>query len=151
MIKGISGLLNIRNVNQKKDSGRLVGIAVRNSSNVYILENEEQLCISMIDESWMWYRRMGHNIMKVSKKEALRDLPNIVKPLNLVCKHCQHGKQSKAGFKAKEHTTSHPLEIVHTDLCAPIRDKILQGEYVVHRLLYKDDLGYISQRKIRLF
>ena len=25
--------------------------------------------------------------------------------------------------------TSHPLEIVHTDLCGPTRTKILQGEY----------------------
>ena len=36
---------------RKKDSGILVGIVVRNSSNVYILENEEQCYMSMIDES----------------------------------------------------------------------------------------------------
>ena len=44
---------------RKKDLGRLVGTAVRNSNNVYILENEEQCYMSMIDESWLW-RRMGH-------------------------------------------------------------------------------------------
>ena len=99
---------------RKKDSGRLVGTAVRNSSNVYILENEEQCYMSMIDESWLWHRRMGHlnfdNLMKVSKKEVVRDLPKIVKPLNSVCKHCQHGKKTRASFKAKEHTTPHPFE-----------------------------------------
>ena len=85
MIKGISALLNMRNVNQKNDSGRIVGIVVRNSSNVYILENQEQCYISMIDEIWLWHRRMGHlnfeNIIKLSKKGFVRDLPKIVKPL----------------------------------------------------------------------
>ena len=87
------------------DSGRLAVIVVRNSSKVYILENEDQCYMSMIDECWMWHRRIGHlnfdNLKKVSKKEAVMYLPKIVKPLNLVCKHCQHRKQTKSNFKAK--------------------------------------------------
>ena len=97
--------------------------------------------MSMIDESWLWHRRMGHlnfeNIMKVSEKGAIRDFPKFVKPLKSVCKHCQHGRQTKASFKAKEHTTSHPLEIVHIDLYGPTRTKILQGEY--YFMLFIDD------------
>ena len=94
---------------RKRDSGRLVGIAVRNSSNVYILENEDQCYMSMIDESCLWHKRMGHlnfhNLIMLSKKEVVRDLPKIVKPLNTVCKHCQHGKKTKSNFKEKEHVT----------------------------------------------
>ena len=86
----------------------------------------------MVDESCLWHRRLGHlrfdNISKISTKEAVRDLPKIVVPLNSVCKHCQHGKQTRANFKIKEHMTSHPLEIIHTDLCGPSRTKILQGD-----------------------
>ena len=85
----------------------------------------------MVDEIWLWHRRLGHlnfdNIVKISKKEAVRDLLKIVKPLNSVCKHFQHGKKTRASFKTKEHMTSNPLEIVHTDLCGPRRTKILQG------------------------
>ena len=81
----------------------------------------------MVDESWLWHKRLGHlnfdNIFKISKREAIRDLPKIVKPLNSVCKHCQHGKKTRASVKTKEHMTSHPLEIVHTDLCGPTRTK----------------------------
>ena len=66
--------------------------------------------------------------MKLSKKEDVRDLPNIVNPPNLACKHCQHGKQTKTSFKLKEHTTSQPFEIVHTDLCGPTRTKSFQGD-----------------------
>ena len=39
---------------KKKKSGKLVGTAVRTSSNVYILENEEQYNMSQIDESMLW-------------------------------------------------------------------------------------------------
>ena len=104
---------------------------MRNPNNVYILENENQSYLSMVDESWLWHRRLGHlgfdNLAKIRMKEAVRDLPKIVAPLNFVCKHCQHGKQTRANFKIKEHMTSHPLEIIHTDLCGPMRTKILQG------------------------
>ena len=57
---------------RKKEWGRIVGIDVRNSNNVYILENENQCQLSMVDESWLWHRIMGHlnfdNIVKLSKK-----------------------------------------------------------------------------------
>ena len=35
---------------RRKDSGKLVGTAVRTPNNVYILENEEQFCMRQIDE-----------------------------------------------------------------------------------------------------
>ena len=96
---------------RKKDSGRVVCIAIGNSNKVHILENENQCYLSMVNESWLWKRRMGHlnfdNLVKISKKEAVRGLPKIVKPLNTVCKHCQHGKQTRVSFKTKEHMTSH--------------------------------------------
>ena len=63
----------------------------------------------MVDESWLWHKRMGHlnfdNLVKISKKEVVRDLPKIVKPLNSFCKHCQHVNQTRASFKTKEHMT----------------------------------------------
>ena len=106
---------------------------MRNTNNVYILENENQSYLSMVDESWLWNRRLGHlsfdNLSKISTKEAVRDLPKIVVPLNSVCKHCQLGKQTGVSFKIKEHMTSHHLEIIHLDICGPTRTKILQGDH----------------------
>ena len=87
----------------------------------------------MVDEIWLWHIRLGHlnfdNLVRISKKEVVRELPKIVKPLNLVCKHCQHGKQTRAIFKIKEHVTSHHLEIIHTGLCGPTRTKSMQGDH----------------------
>ena len=95
---------------RKKDSWRLVGTVVGNSSNVYIIENEDQCYMSMIDQSWLWHKRMVHlnfhNLIMLSKKEVVRDLPKIVKPLKSICKHWQHGNQTKVSFKVKGHTTS---------------------------------------------
>ena len=66
--------------------------------------------------------------MKISKLGAVRNLPKIIKPSNPICKHCQVGKQTRASFKTKEYSSSKPLELVHTDLCGPMRIKSLQGD-----------------------
>ena len=55
---------------KRKDSRKLVGTAVRNPSNVYILENKEQCYMSRIDESFLCHRRIRHlnfdNLVKIS-------------------------------------------------------------------------------------
>jgi transposase InsO family protein len=75
---------------------------------------------------------MGHmhfyNLVKVSKREAAREMPQITKPTNTLCKHCQQGKQTKTRFKSKEYSTTRPLEIMHTDLVGPTATKGLKGE-----------------------
>ena len=85
--------------------------------------------------------RLGHlnfdNLVKISKKEVVRDFPKMVKPLKSVCKHCQHGKETRTSFKTKEHMASYALEIVHIHLCGPTRTKILQGGY--YYMLLIDD------------
>lgn len=97
-------------------------------------------------EKWLWHRRLGHinfdNLVKVSKLGVVRNLPKITKPLNPICKHCQLGKQTSVRFKAKEHSTSKPLELVHTDLCGPTRNKSFQGEY--YFMLLIDDFTRMS-------
>jgi hypothetical protein len=75
---------------------------------------------------------MGHihfdNLVKFNKREAVREMPQITKPTNTLCKHCQQGKQTKIRFKSKEYSTTRPLEIVHTDLVEPTTTKGLKCE-----------------------
>ena len=112
----------------------MVAIAARTSSNIYVLRKigNEKCCLGKEAESWLWHRRMGHmhfdNLVKVSKREAVREIPQITKPTNTLCKHCQQGKQTKTRFKSKEHSTIRPLEIVHTDLVGPTTTKGLKVE-----------------------
>jgi transposase InsO family protein len=112
----------------------LVATAARTSSNIYVLSEigNEKCCLGKEDESWLWHRRMGHmhfdNLVKVNKREAVREMPHITKPTNTLCKHCQQGKQTKTRFKSKEYSTTKPLEIVHTNLVGPTTTKGLKAE-----------------------
>jgi hypothetical protein len=76
---------------------------------------------------------MGHlsfnNLIKVSNNQVVRGMPKIIKPSNPICKHCQHGKQTRVKFRTKEYSTSRPLEIIHTDLCGPTKSQSLQGNH----------------------
>jgi hypothetical protein len=75
---------------------------------------------------------MGHiyfdNLVKVSKREAGREMPHITKPTNTLWNHCQQGKKTKTRFKSKEYLMTRPMEIVHTNLVVPTTKKGLKGE-----------------------
>jgi hypothetical protein len=121
----------------------LIATIARTSSNIYVLSEigNEKRCLGKEDEGWLWIRRMGHihfdKLVKVSKKEVVREIPQITKPTNTLCKHCQQGKKTKTRFKSKEYSTTRPLEIVHTDLVGPNTKKGLKG--VKYLILLVDD------------
>jgi hypothetical protein len=133
---------------RKEGSGKLVATAARTSSNIYVLNEigNEKCCLGKEDESWLWHRRMGHvhfdNLVKVNKREVVREMPQIMKPTNTLCKHCQQGNQTKTRFKSKEYSTTKPLEIVHTDLVEPTTTKGLKGER--YFMLLVDDYTRIN-------
>jgi hypothetical protein len=118
----------------KEGSGRLIATTERTSSNIYVLSEigNEKCFLGKEDESWLWHRRMGHmhfdNLVKVSKREEIKEMPQIMKPTNTLCKHCQQGKQTNTRFKSKEYSMTRPLEIVHTDLVGLNTTKGLKGE-----------------------
>ena len=110
---------------QKEESGKLVATTSRTLNNIYMLDEikRERCYLGRVDENWLCHKRMGHihfdNLVKINKKQVVREMPKIKKPENSVCEHCQHGKQTRVEFKTKEHSTTRPLELVHTDLCGP--------------------------------
>jgi hypothetical protein len=119
---------------RKEGSGKLIATAARTSSNIYVLSEigNEKCFLGKKDEICLWHRRMCHihfdNLVKVSRREAVKEMPRITKPTNTLCKHCQQGKQTKTRFKSKEYSTTRSLEIVHTDLVGPTTTKGLTGE-----------------------
>jgi hypothetical protein len=119
---------------RREGSWKLVGTTARTSSNIYVLSEigNEKCCLEKKDESCLWHIRMGHmhfdNLVKVSKREAVREIPQITKPSNTLCKHFQQGKKTKTRFKSKEYSTTRSLEIMHTNLVGPTTTKGLKGE-----------------------
>lgn len=67
-------------------------------------------------------------MIKINNYKEVRDLPRILKPTDIICRECQLGKQTRRSFKNKEYSTSHPLEIIHTDLWDPTRTCRINGE-----------------------
>jgi len=112
----------------------LVVRAIKTPNNVYIRDeiNGDKFFMGQIDEIWLWNKIMGHmnfdNLVKISMKQVVRDMPHITKPSSIFCNQFRHGKQSRMSFKTKEYTTSKTLKLVHTDICGPTRTKSLQGE-----------------------
>ena len=78
------------------------------------------------------HKRLGHlsfdQLVKIGRKDVVQDMTRIYKPDNVVCKSCQFGKQSRVQFKAREHSTTWPLELIHIDLCGPTSTQSPQGE-----------------------
>jgi hypothetical protein len=88
----------------------LVDTTARTSSNIYALSEigNEKCCLGKEDESWLWHKRMGHihfdKLVKIMKREVVREMLQITKPTNNLCKHCQQGKKTKTRFKSKEYS-----------------------------------------------
>lgn len=64
-------------------------------------------------------------------------MPKISKPKNIICESHQFGKQSWVQFKEKDHSTSRPLELIHTDFCGPVRTQSPSDE--IYSMLLIDD------------
>jgi hypothetical protein len=129
---------------RKAESRKLMATAVRTPKDIYVLNEirKEICCLGKDNEIWICNRRMGHinfdNLVKVRKREVVKEIPKISKPTNILCRHCLQGKQTKTNFKSKEYSTTKPLEIIHTDLVGTTRTKGFKGEQYF-MLLVDDD------------
>lgn len=96
-----------------------------------------------IDEIWLWNKRLEHlnfdQIVKLSKKNVVKDLPRLSKPNNIISKSCQLGKKARVSFKGKENTSEKPLHLVHMDLCGPSTMQSTMGK--LYFMLIVDDFS----------
>jgi len=99
--------------------------------NVYVVDHKYKpstaLCfVSLADETQLWHKRFGHAnhqlIHKLHSKELVRGLPKVQPETKVLCEACIRGKQTRTSFKSKvDVTSSRPLELIHMDLCGPMR------------------------------
>lgn len=85
----------------EKNSSKLVAMATKTPNNVCTLDIEvkEQCCMEQMLIGSLWNKRMGHMsfdyLLKVTKKEVVRDMLKIIKPSNFICKHINMGSKQK--------------------------------------------------------
>jgi hypothetical protein len=78
---------------RKEGLGKLVDTTRRIPNNIYVLNEigNERCFLGKENESWLWHKRMGHinfdNLVKIIKKEEVKEMPKILNPSNTLCEH----------------------------------------------------------------
>jgi len=114
-------------------TGKLLAIGEKSRGNLFYLNISSNACtVASSDKKRLWNRRLCHvnfdNLVKVGRKNCVRGLPPITKPNNVTCKDYQLGKLESSSFYRKLFTSEHVLDLVHTDLCGPMRTKSVSGD-----------------------
>ncbi|KAJ9544645.1 hypothetical protein OSB04_024352 [Centaurea solstitialis] len=84
-------------------------------------------------ESWLWHRRFSHqnfsDISKLANGGLVKGLPKLTFDRDSLCPACQMGKMKRSSHKSKtESSCQSPLEMIHMDLCGPIRIQSTSGK-----------------------
>ncbi|GJV25518.1 integrase, catalytic region, zinc finger, CCHC-type containing protein [Tanacetum coccineum] len=77
-------------------------------------------------KSWLWHRRLSHlnfgAINQLTSKDLVDGLPKFKYDKDHLCSACEQGKSKKASFPPKlVPSTESKLELLHMDLCGPMR------------------------------
>ncbi|KAI3769208.1 hypothetical protein L6452_00308 [Arctium lappa] len=106
---------------------------------------DNQVCLmtkATQQQSWLWHRRLSHlsfrYINKLVREKLVKGLPELKYDKEHLCAACEKGKMKRATHKPNpEPSTSSPLELIHMDLCGPMRTQSLGGKKYV--LVIVDD------------
>ncbi|GAU26813.1 hypothetical protein TSUD_289180 [Trifolium subterraneum] len=127
--KGYDIQLKNNNLSIRDHSNKFIAKVPMSRNRMFVLniQNDVAQCLKMCykEESWLWHLRFGHlnfgGLELLSKKEMVRGLPYINHP-NQVCEGCLLGKQFKMSFPKESNSRAQkPLELIHTDVCGPIK------------------------------
>ncbi|XP_070002846.1 uncharacterized protein [Nicotiana sylvestris] len=105
-------------------------VSLGNDKKGYILgvgKSGDLSCLKAVnDDVELWHIRLGHAsfslLNKLIQKDLVHGLPMSQFKTQKVCDSCARGKHVKSSFKSKRDvSTSKPLELLHMDLCGPMR------------------------------
>ncbi|XP_070054604.1 uncharacterized protein [Nicotiana tomentosiformis] len=119
-------------------TGEVVLMAKR-YKNIYVvdfesLQNGDLTCLSAFDDDVeLWHKKLGHAsftlLNKLVREDLVRGLPMSSFKDHKVCDTCVKGKQVRSSFKPKKDvSTSRPLDLLHMDLCGPMRVPSIGGK-----------------------
>ncbi|GKC75102.1 retrovirus-related pol polyprotein from transposon TNT 1-94 [Tanacetum coccineum] len=98
-------------------------------------------------KSWLWHRRLSHRrllnlnfctINNLTKQDLVDGLLKFKYEKDHLCSACERGKSKKATHPPKLVPSTHyKLELIHMDLCGPIRVESINGKKYI--LVIVDD------------
>ena len=99
------------------------------------------ICLSTISaDTRLWHKRLGHAslhlLSKLHKMELVRGLPKVDVDDMSSCDARSRGKMTRSSFPSKkEVSTTRPLELIHMDLCGPMRVQSYGGNKYIFVLI----------------
>ncbi|GJY60983.1 retrovirus-related pol polyprotein from transposon TNT 1-94 [Tanacetum coccineum] len=93
-------------------------------------------------QAWLWHRRLSHlnfdTINLLSKNNIVNGLPKLKFVKDHLCSSCELGKAKRKSFHTKTTpSTKRRLQLLHMDLCGPMRVESINGKKYV--LVIVDD------------
>ncbi|GJU11064.1 retrovirus-related pol polyprotein from transposon TNT 1-94 [Tanacetum coccineum] len=125
-------------------------------------------------QAWLWHRRLSHlnfdTINLLSKNNIVNGLPKLKFVKDHLCSSCELGKAKRKSFHTKTTPSSkRRLQLLHMDLCGPMREKkqlmernssrdccmdysdILGSHFLMNRTLVEAARTMLSAAKVPLF
>ncbi|KAJ9538190.1 hypothetical protein OSB04_030923 [Centaurea solstitialis] len=101
-----------------------------------VIDSSKPVCLfskATKGESWIWHRRFSHqnfsDISKLANGGLVKGLPKLTFDRDSLCPACQMGKMKRSSHKSKtESSCQSPLEMLHMDLCGPMRIQSISGK-----------------------
>jgi hypothetical protein len=131
-----------------KDYNERLIVYVKMSKNMMFPLNSQYdatKCLSVItnNEEWLWHLRLGHlnftSLKMLVSKKMVKGMPHIDHP-DEVYESCVLSKHHRSSFaKEVNWKANKPLELVHTDVCGPI--KPMSTEQNRYFLTFIDDFS----------
>lgn len=127
-----------------KDPRGNVRLTAKREGNLFILHTKPEIESAVSNDNVdfvKWHKRLGHlnckemNIMV--QKELVTGIDSDLKLDSSLCETCAAGKITRLPFPKQSQRASSLLEIVHTDLCGPMRTTSLGGARYL--LTFTDD------------
>ncbi|KAI3708032.1 hypothetical protein L2E82_37034 [Cichorium intybus] len=146
----------------KDPKGNMLGKISMSSNKMFPINFKENnlfafnLCTNKT--SLLWHHRFGHTNMGylsyMYKHSLVKGIPNVTK-FEGVCEGCMLGKQTRESFpQDKAWRATEQLELVHTDVCGPMRTPSIGGSRYL--LTFIDDFSrklwvYFLKEKSEVF
>ena len=136
----------------------ILGFMIKLSQNQVIVEVKKikrnfplqfhynELKNEIVDDSWLWHKRFCHlnfhGLKLLKQNDMVQGLPEIHTEVD-PCESCIMGKQHRKSFpKGVSWRASVFLELIHTDICGPIKNPSLGSQR--YFLIFIDDFSRMT-------
>ncbi|XP_075101839.1 uncharacterized protein LOC142177266 [Nicotiana tabacum] len=122
--------------------------------SIMSLPQNEHICFSVMeDDPLLWHRNLAHaslsQLSKLAAKDSVLGLLKVEFTSDKVCDACVREKHVRSSFKSKKVvSTTKPLELLHMNLCGPMRVRSRGGKRcMVRPILDKTSYELLRGRK----